>query len=128
MCSRTKTSEQRRSRAAERLVIRRLRAAGIRGRTEAQLGLRTKTPDFVFDNFFGLRWLDVKHAVGRGDPAMLAERGGRYCEEWGPGAFLFTLGYTEEYAEALRAVGPVWVLDPASGEQLLRQQRPEQDC
>ena len=115
---------QRRSRAAERLVIRRLRAAGVQGRTEAQLGARTTTPDFILDAaprevVSGLRWIDVKHSVGQGDASKISELVRRYCEDWGPGVLLFTLGYTEAYAEALRAAAPVWVLDAHAAERML---------
>ena len=44
-----KQVSSRRSCAAERLVLRRLRAAGVQGRAEAQLRTRTTTPDFVVD-------------------------------------------------------------------------------
>ena len=44
---RTKASAQRRSRAAERLLLRRLRAAGTVGRSEPELARRTSTPDFI---------------------------------------------------------------------------------
>ena len=43
----------------------------------------------------------------------------RYCEDWGPGALIFTLGYTEAFAEELRAANPVWVLDPTGAARLL---------
>ena len=121
-----KQDAQRRSRAAERLVIRRIRAAGIRGRTEAQLVLRRTTPDFVVDygpreaTRSGLRWVDVKHGLGQGNATKLADIVERYCEDWGPGAIVFTLGYTEAFADELRTATPtVWVLDPAAGERLL---------
>lgn len=120
-----KQDAQRRSRAAERLVIRRLRAAGVKGRTEAQLGARATTPDFIVDaaprrTVSALRWVDVKHSIGQGDPGRIAALVRRYCEDWGPGAILFTLGYTEEYADALRASAPdVWVLDAEAAEQIL---------
>ena len=67
----------------------------------------------------GVAWVDIKHSVGRGEAGRLAEQVGRYCEEWGPGALVYTLGYTEAFADQLRAAGPVWVLDPAAAEALL---------
>ena len=121
-----KQDAQRRSRAAERLVIRRLRAAGVQGRTESQLGARATTPDFIVDaaprqTVNALRWVDVKHSVGQGDPGRITDLVRRYVADWGPGAILFTLGYTEEHTEALRAsTSDVWVLDSAAGEQMLR--------
>ena len=68
----------------------------------------------------GLRWLDVKHSVGRGDAAKFGAQAARYCTDWGPGAMLFTLGYTEAFADELRAAAPqLWVLDPPSASRLL---------
>ena len=131
---RPKHAEQRRGRAAERLAACRLRAAGLAFRTEAQLLAAVEgrqagatTPDFVADEpprgdgAGALRWLDVKHRYGTGDPDRVAARARRYRADWGPGAVLFTLGYAEEYAEALRArASDVWILDAEAGERLLR--------
>ena len=120
----TKHTSQRNSRAAERLVSRKLRAAGVRYRTEQQLQARTSTPDFVLDSgelvaSLGVRWVDVKHAVGRGDSAAVKEQVAKYCADWGPGAVIYTRGYSEEFARRLREEHPVWVLDSAAGRWLL---------
>jgi hypothetical protein len=108
----------------------------VTDRTEAQLasvaarpGNYGSTPDFVVDAAPGvagaLRWLDVKHCFGQGDPARMAKQTGRYCADWGPDALLFTLGYTEAYAEALRAHVPdVWILDVEAAERLLSPEQP----
>ena len=128
----TKHAAQRNSRAAERLVLRKLRGAGVRCRTEQQLQARTSTPDFVLDSgslvaSLGLRWVDVKHAVGRGDPTSVADQLAKYCTDWGPGAVVYTRGYTEEFARQLRESHPVWVLDSAAGQWLLDDDQPDQE-
>ena len=124
-----------------------MRSAGVQGRTEAQLAARTTTPDFIVDAGLatrGIRWVDVKHSVGRQDVSKLQAQArepaiarrppaatvqnrsmrahsqvARYVTDWGPGALIFTLGYTEAFADELRATSPVWVLDPLAGERVL---------
>ena len=70
--------------------------------------------------------MDVKHAVGRGDSAPVARQVEKYCADWGPGAVVYTRGYTEEFAQRLRAEYPVWVLDLAAGQRLLNDDEPDQ--
>ena len=118
---------QRRSRAAERLLLRRLRRAGVVGRSEAELQRRTSTPDVIIDAgplfALGIQWVDLKHAFGRGDASRYVAQVTKYCEDWGPGALVFTLGYTESLADELRATGSVWVLDTPTGERILKNAR-----
>jgi len=85
--------------------------------------LRTTTPDFVVDggplHKLGIRWVDLKHSFGRGEAGRYRAQVERYVQDWGPGCLVFTLGYTEALAEDVRQAGPVWVLDPATGERIL---------
>ena len=121
--SRPKHTSQRRSRAAERLLLRRMRRSGVVARTEAELQSRTSTPDVIVDAGplypLGIQWVDLKHAFGRGNASRYVAQVTKYCEDWGPGVLVFTLGYTEALADELRATGSVWVLDAATGDRIL---------
>lgn len=121
--SQPKHTSQRRSRAAERLLLRRMRRSGVVARTEAELQSRTSTPDVIVDAgplyALGIQWVDLKHAFGRGNASRYVAQVTKYCEDWGPGVLVFTLGYTESLADELRATGPVWVLDAATGDRIL---------
>ena len=67
----------------------------------------------------GIQWVDLKHAFGRGNASRYVAQVNKYCEDWGPGVLVFTLGYTEALADELRATGSVWVLDTPTGERIL---------
>ena len=67
----------------------------------------------------GIQWVDLKHAFGRGNASRYVAQVTKYCEDWGPGVLVFTLGYTEALADELRATGSVWVLDAATGDRIL---------
>ena len=121
--SQPKHASQRRSRAAERLFLRQLRQSGVVARSEAELQSRTSTPDVILDAgplyALGIQWVDLKHAFGRGNASRYVAQVAKYCEDWGPGALVFTLGYTEALADELRAAGPVWVLDTPTVKRML---------
>ena len=121
--SQPKHAGQRRGRAAERLFLRQLRQSGVVARSEAELQSRTSTPDVIVDAgplyALGIQWVDLKHAFGRGNASRYVAQVAKYCEDWGPGALVFTLGYTEALADELRAAGPVWVLDTPTGKRML---------
>ena len=77
-----KQHSQRRSRAVERLAIRRLRAAGVIGRTEKALRKRTTTPDFIVDGALpsgvcARRVLETAAPVRLTLPRLLASRQAR---------------------------------------------------
>ena len=76
--SQPKHASQRRSRAAERLFLRQLRASGVVARSEAELQSRTSTPDVIVDAgplyALGIQWVDLKHAFGRGNASRRAVR------------------------------------------------------
>lgn len=115
------------SRTIEQTALRRLRSAGVQGRTEKELRgyspeSRTTTPDFIIDAgmLHGIRWVDLKNSFGDiSDANRHARQIAKYTEDWGPGLIVFWQGYTEELADELRAMGPVWVVDAAAFDEMI---------
>jgi len=119
---RLKAGELQQSSAIEQLVVRRLRAAGVKGRTQEELQMRTTTPDFIIDAGMphGIQWVDVKNSFGHIDDAERhAKTIEKYIKDWGPGLIIFWLGYTQELADKLRASSPVWVMDAAALDEMM---------